>query len=187
MGDSRCLVNQYVANGVSDPIDNIIKTQKPEGYLQVGLNTKPVYVLGKVPLSHVKKMIDSVGTRIGAVEFIKRTDGSLRKMCYRLHVNTPSQSSGPKAKIYPKKDESGFIRNSQGRFTKALVRDIHGRFVKDTQKISKQINERNNQVTVFDVNKVEFKDGQKIRGAYRTIPLDGIKKVTTHYAVFILS
>ena len=34
----------------------------------------------------VKKLMESVGENFGSVWFYKRSDGALRKMCYRLHV-----------------------------------------------------------------------------------------------------
>lgn len=51
----------------------------------------------------VKSLILSVGNKIGAVSFLKRSDGKLRKMAYRLHVKRPTYASSPNGK--------NFIRN----------------------------------------------------------------------------
>lgn len=51
----------------------------------------------------IHKLITSVGNRIGSVHFRKRSDGSLRKMCYRLHVQNPSYAMKPNGKRMQKK------------------------------------------------------------------------------------
>jgi hypothetical protein len=43
----------------------------------------------------VKKLMESVGDNFGSVWFYKRSDGALRKMCYRLHVTNPSCAPKP--------------------------------------------------------------------------------------------
>jgi len=42
-----------------------------------------------------KKLLLSVGNKIGSVYFTKK-DGKLRRMCYRLHVYEPQYSKAPK-------------------------------------------------------------------------------------------
>ena len=92
----------------------------------------------------VRKTLESVGSRIGSVHFRKRTDGKLRKMCYRLHVQNPTVAKAPHKKT----------------------------LLKRTQDVE------NGQMTVFDVNKVIWKDGMKVgRGAWRTVPLETVERI----------
>jgi hypothetical protein len=51
--------------------------------------------LSKPTPGEVRKIIESAGNQIGSVQFIKRSDGSLRKMSYRLHVTNPSVAKKP--------------------------------------------------------------------------------------------
>jgi len=44
----------------------------------------------------VRKLIQSAGNQIGSVWFRKRSDGSKRKMSYRIHVCKPTYASTPK-------------------------------------------------------------------------------------------
>jgi len=46
----------------------------------------------------IKKLIESAGYSIGSVHFRKRSDGTLRKMCYRLHVQNPGYAMKPGGK-----------------------------------------------------------------------------------------
>ena len=46
----------------------------------------------------VKKLIKSAGNQIGSVHFTKRSDGSKRRMCYRLHATKPSYAPKPSGK-----------------------------------------------------------------------------------------
>lgn len=46
-------------------------------------------------IKKVRKAILSAGNTIGSVHFVKRTDHSLRKMAYRLHVKNPSCAPAP--------------------------------------------------------------------------------------------
>jgi len=43
----------------------------------------------------VREIMELVGNKIGSVHFIKRGDGTLRKMSYRLHVTKPSVAKSP--------------------------------------------------------------------------------------------
>jgi hypothetical protein len=47
-------------------------------------------------IKKVKELIESAGTNIFAISFIKRSNGKLRKMAGRLHVKNPSYASIPK-------------------------------------------------------------------------------------------
>ena len=116
------------------------------------LNEKSV-VLSEIGPSEVETLIRQAGNKIGSVHFVKRSDSSLRKMCFRLHVKQPSFASKPRG-------------------TNAVSR--------------KAVNKKNNQMTVFDVNKVlrnrkgEIKtdeNGKQQRGAWRTVPLDNVVRV----------
>lgn len=46
----------------------------------------------------VKGLILSAGNYIGSVHFRKRSDGSKRKMSYRLHVKEPTYTKAPSGK-----------------------------------------------------------------------------------------
>jgi len=45
--------------------------------------------------SRVRQIMESVGSKIGNVHFIKRSNGELRKMSYRLHVRNPKHIASP--------------------------------------------------------------------------------------------
>lgn len=98
-------------------------------------------------------LIRQAGNKIASVHFVKRGDKTLRKMCYRLHVSAPKFANSP----------SG-----------------------NNSKKHKDINDKNGQITVFDVNKVirdkkgeivRDDNGKVQRGAWRTIPLENVKRV----------
>jgi len=46
-------------------------------------------------LDRVRQIIESAGTHLASVWFIKRSTGELRKMSYRLHVTNPSIAQKP--------------------------------------------------------------------------------------------
>ena len=101
----------------------------------------------------IKVLLGKAGTKIASVNFHRRSDNRLRKMCYRLHVTNPSYASKPKGK---------------GKGNRSAI------------------NERNTQMTVFDVNKVcrdrsgNIKlcdNGKQMRGAWRTIPLEKVTRI----------
>ena len=100
-------------------------------------------------VKEVKQLIESVGNKIGSVHFVKRSDGSLRKMCYRLHVQNPKYAPSPTRKSYEDRDRK------------------------------KMIDDYNYQITVFDVNKVVGKDecGNVKRGGWRTVALENVKRI----------
>jgi hypothetical protein len=108
----------------------------------------------------VKATIMTVGSKIGSVHFKKREDGSLRKMCYRLHVKNPSVVAKPKS------------------FSETSSRTLQLGSVLQKSVIDKA----NNQITVYDVNKVvRNKDGVIIgRGSYRTIPLEKVVRIVSN-------
>jgi hypothetical protein len=99
----------------------------------------------------VRQTLEKAGSQIGSVHFRKRSNGELRKMCYRLHVKKPSMASVPR---------KGTINKRQ--------RDLE-----------------NGQMTVFDVNKVIWKDGIKVgRGAWRTVPLENVERICVSGKVY---
>jgi hypothetical protein len=101
----------------------------------------------KAQVRKVKQIMESAGNRIGSVWFRKRSDGKLRKMAIRLHVQHPTYATSP---------------NSKG-FAKRKAQDSD-----------------NMLITVFDVNAVvRAKSGKRKgkisgRGAYKSVPLDGV-------------
>ena len=101
----------------------------------------------------IKKVIQSAGNQIGSVHFVKRTDGKLRKMCYRLHARKPGYAPKPTGKRMQK------------------------RIAKDSDNL---------QMTVLDVNKVLRDKKGKIcgRGAWRTIPLDNVKRICVNGKIY---
>ena len=46
-------------------------------------------------LKTVRSVISSAGSKIASVHFKKRTNGELRKMAYRLHVQNPTVAKAP--------------------------------------------------------------------------------------------
>jgi hypothetical protein len=90
----------------------------------------------------IRQIMEMAGGSIGSVHFRKRRTNELRKMCYKLHVKSPSVAPTPKG-------------NSR-----------------------KGIDKKNDQMTVFDVNKVVRKDGEIVgRGAYRVVPLENVVRI----------
>jgi hypothetical protein len=49
-------------------------------------------------VKRVKKLILSAGNKIGSVHFTKRSDGTKRRMCYRLHAQNTSYAPRPSGK-----------------------------------------------------------------------------------------
>ena len=100
----------------------------------------------------VESLLKKAGSKIASVHFLKRSDNSLRKMCFRLHVTNPTNASKPKG----------------------------------GSKSRTEINKKNKQITVFDVNKVcrdrqgnikRDENGKQLRGAWRTVPLDKVVRL----------
>ena len=129
------------------------------------------------PVSWVKSKLEDAGNHIGSVHFEKRKDGALRKMSYRLHVKNPSVAAAPKGIRQEsrtvcscgKEKGNGLSQCNSGPFT-TVAR------VAAVQK--KDIDKKNNQMTVFDTNKVVRKDGVVIgRGAWRTVPLEKVVRI----------
>jgi len=160
---------------VFNPVKTSLYRQKMNERLSVydltdidGKNKDSV-VINSPSLSTVKKVIERVGSKIGSVTFIKRTTGEIREMQYKLHVSNPKYAKTP---------------NEKPNYKGGFLRDKNGRFAKNISKRQKEINEENSQIVVFDVNKIEYKNGEKIRGAYRTIPLENVEKVSAGNIVY---
>jgi hypothetical protein len=54
----------------------------------------------KARVRTVKNIILSAGHTIGSVHFRKRSDGSKRRMCYRLHAAKPTYAAKPTGKRF---------------------------------------------------------------------------------------
>ena len=117
-----------------------------------------VVSLKDVKPSEVEQLLRQAGSKIASVHFKKRFNNVLRKMCYRLNVKNPKSATIPKG-------------NSD----------------------RKDVNKKNSQMTVFDVNKV-VKDrdgnikldenGKRMRGAWRTVPLENVTRICVDGVVY---
>lgn len=54
----------------------------------------------KARVRKVKELILSAGNTIGSVHFRKRSDGSKRRMCFRLHASKPTYAMKPSGKRF---------------------------------------------------------------------------------------
>jgi len=81
-------------------------------------------------IKKVRKLILSAGNTIGSVHFRKRSDGSRRRMCYRLHSSKPTYATKPTGKMHKQrvaKDSDNFqmtvldcnkvVRDKKGRIS----------------------------------------------------------------------
>jgi len=105
----------------------------------------------------VKKLILSAGNTIGSVWFRKRTDGSLRKMAFRLHVTNPSYAPVPKGDSFKKR--------------KAQDSDNLQMTVMDVNK-------------VLRASKGKRKGLISGRGAWRTVPLENVERVKVNGTIY---
>lgn len=139
---------------------------------------------------NVRDLIKTAGNTIGSVHFLKRKDGSLRKMSYRLHVQNPTVAKAPV------KDDGNFsVSGVDTSATDAFADVSYGGVRPDGSKYvvmnppsfgkgfgpnRKEVDLANDQMTVLDVNKVvKDTDGEVIgRGAWRTIPLESVVQIT---------
>jgi len=101
----------------------------------------------------IRQLMRKAGSKFGVVHFIKKGNGELRKMSYRLGVRKPKHCTAPgdgskKASISRRDQDS-----------------------------------TNKTMTVYDVNQVHRdksgqvkvdENGRKLRGAYRTVPLENV-------------
>ena len=100
----------------------------------------------------VKEIMQSAGSGIASEHFIKRSNGELRKMAYRLHVKNPKGVKAPSGMG----DRSGI--GTAARHARDASKDL---------------------MTVYDVNvQTKNADGDVVRGGYRMVPLDAVTQVT---------
>lgn len=100
----------------------------------------------------IREILKSAGSGIASVHFIKRSNGELRKMAYRLGVTNPTGTKAPSGMG----DRSGI--------------GTAARHVRDAA---------NDLMTVYDCNvQTKNPDGSVTRGGYRMIPLDSVTQVT---------
>jgi len=57
----------------------------------------------KARVRKVKQLIESAGNHMASVWFRKRSDGTLRKMAIRLHVQNPTYATTPNSKSFAKR------------------------------------------------------------------------------------
>jgi hypothetical protein len=122
----------------------------------------------------VRAKIEEVGSKIGSVHFYKRSSGELRKMCFRLHVQNPSVVKKPSSPSFKHcKDCNSKSCKNSSEFDKVAIAEMYKR---------QAINNNNDQMTVYDCNKVvRDKNGVVIgRGDYRTIPLDRVVRIVSN-------
>jgi hypothetical protein len=98
----------------------------------------------------VEVLLRKAGNKIGSVHFEKRTDKSLRKMCYRLHVKNPKNANAPK----------GNNRKGVNKRNKQMT-------VYDVNKV---IRNKAKEIQ-YDEN------GKQQRGAWRTVPLENVVRI----------
>lgn len=76
----------------------------------------------------VRQIMESVGSKIGNVHFIKRSNGQLRKISYRLHVRNPKVSKSPTGQ---RDTRSKDLSNNQMTVysTNEVIRDSSGNII----------------------------------------------------------
>lgn len=133
-----------------------------------------VYVYNARP-ENVRELMKSAGNTIASVHFLKRKDGSLRKMSYRLHVNNPSVAKAPKMK----NDKSTGVDASGNKFIN---------FGKGFGLSTKDIDLNNDQLRVLDANKVVKDENGAVvgRGAWRMVPLENVLQITCKGTKYVI-
>lgn len=131
----------------------------------------------------IRNKILEADNTIGSVHFIKRKSGELRKMSYRLHVVKPSTAKVSKT-LKQKMFYECFCKNCE----KAKIAGFTP-FDTNIEKINKKdIDKKNNLITVLDCNKiVKDKNGKiKGRGDWRSISLEGVVKITNKGKTYMI-
>ena len=59
----------------------------------------------KARVNKVKKVIKSAGNKIASVHFVRRKDGKLRRMSFRLGVQNPAYAMKPSGKRFSQRKE----------------------------------------------------------------------------------
>ena len=123
----------------------------------------------------VKEVIEDAGTTLGSVHFKKRSNGEYRKMSYRLHVKNPSVADAPKGTKVEAPKRICRVCGKSDCNTGPFNVDVAP--VKKTDR--RDINEKNNQITVLDANKVVRNIAGAVigRGAWRTVPLENVVRI----------
>ena len=137
---------------------------------------------------NVRRIMETAGNKIGSVQFIKRSSGELRKMTYRLHVKNPTVAKAPKGTA----EQVEICTCGKERGT-SFGQCMTGPFKwvdKDSGKVEsnrKDVDKANDQMTVFDTNKVvRGRDGAIIgRGAWRTVPLENVTRIAANGKTYI--
>jgi len=122
------------------------------------------------PVSFIREQILAVGDKIGSVWFNKRSDNSLRKLCYKLHCKHPSAAKAPKG-VSNGSNTSQSNGSSDFRFKR------------------RDIDKANDQITVLSTNDtVRDKEGKVIgRGAWKTIPLNLVTRIVSNGTIYTIN
>lgn len=108
-------------------------------------------------IKKVRRLIQSAGNTIGSVHFRKRSDGSQRRMCYRLHAQKPTYAPTPQGKGEQKR--------------RAHDSDNMQMTVLDVNKVLRaKSGRRKGQISG--------------RGAWRTIPLETVERVKVKGTIY---
>jgi hypothetical protein len=144
----------------------VVKDKKEKKELQKVIAYDP-------PILWVKETIEAAGTTLGSVWFNKRSDNTLRKMSYHLHVKNPSTAKQPKG--LSRKDNS-LMSSSSVPSTSTISSDGILTYQWDKRK---EIEKAHKMITVLDANKVVKDEEGNIlgRGAYRSVPLDRVVRI----------
>lgn len=104
----------------------------------------------KVRARKIKQIIETAGNQICSAWFVKRSDGSLRKMAFRRHVKNPTYAPLPNSKYF-KSRKTQDSKNMQ-----LTVLDVN---------------------KVLRAKSGRRKGKISGRGAFRTIPLENVKRL----------
>ena len=155
-----------------------------------------VWVYNSKP-SDVRELIKTAGNTIGSVHFLKRKDGSLRKMAYRLHVTNPTTAKAPVGTSHSGVDTSDTTialgDSNQIVPVKGPVRadgsySVVMNFGRGFGPNRKDVDNANNQMTVLDCSKTVRDSSGKVigRGQWRTIPLEGVVQITVKGTKYLI-
>ena len=108
----------------------------------------------------VETLLKQVGNKFGSVHFVKRGNGQLRKMCFRLHVKNPSNANAPKGK----KNRKGVNKKN----TQMVVFDVN-----------KVLRNSDGSVKKDD-------EGKQLRGAWRTVPLEKVVRICVDGVTYLI-
>jgi hypothetical protein len=146
------------------------------------------YLVFGASVENIKNILKRVENKIGFVEFVKRSDGSNRRMTYRLHVKDPKWASKPKGLCYNDVEIDGTEGVTVSNLKKVGKSVVMQKPMSSEERAKwlKRVNtnDANNQITVFDVNvKGEDKAG---KGGWRTIPLENVKEIKVNKKTYYI-